>query len=232
MKPWQQRLETALASPEAPAALNRALLARMARSARDGEAVPPSSLTHWLKGAGLKLEPVVEGLYLNRYRRSPVSLADAAHWLIPDAVISLNSVLGDAGVLNNPSRVVTAVVPLDRGAPAPSLGRRETKAGVLQFFGLPRRILDAGDADDRLQVLPQRDHARATPEKALLDWLYLALSPRSRRTAPPREDIDLDLLDDKRLTRLARAMDLTDALAAWAPATPPPAVGHRLRRAL
>lgn len=215
MKAWQQRLEATLASREAPAALNRGLLARLARTARDGDTVPASTLTHWLKRVGGRLEPVVQGLYLNRYRAEPVSLADAAHLLVIDAVVSLNSVLGDAGVLNNPSHIVTAVVPLDRGAPPPRLGRRTTRAGTLQFFGIPRRILEAGEADDRLDAHTPRDHARATPEKALLDWLYLAQSPRSNREAPPRDDIDVALLDRRRLDRLATAMGLTAALLAW-----------------
>lgn len=217
MKPWQRQLEATLTAPGAPAALNRALLVRMAQSARGGEPVPSSSLTHWLKGARDlgRLASVVEGLYLNRYRRAPVALADAAHWLMPDAVVSLNTALGEAGVLNNPSRIVTAVVPLDPGAPPPKLGRRETDAGTFQFFGLPRRILEAGEPEDRLASVMPRDHVRATPEKALLDWLYLGMSPRSRRQPPPLTDIDFDLIDLKRLKRLARAMDLTASLEAW-----------------
>lgn len=217
MKPWQMRLEEALKAIDAPAVLSRDLLNRMARTARDGKTVPTSSLTHWLKGARAagNLAPVVQGLYLNRYRGRPVQLADVPHWLVPDAVISLNTVLGDSGVLNNPSPMVTAVVPLDRGAPPPKLGRRATQAGTIQFFGLPRRILEAGRPEDRLEFRTPRDHARATPEKALLDWLYLAKSPRSHRTFPPKDDLDRDLLDRARLRRLAAAMGLSDALSIW-----------------
>lgn len=217
MKPWQMRLEETLRAADAPAVLSRDLLTRMARTAREGEPAPTSSLTHWLKGARIagNLAPVVQGLYLNQYRKNPVVLADAAHALVPDAVISLNTVLGDSGVLNNQSRVVTAIVPFDRGAPRPKLGRRATQAGTIQFFGLPRRILEAGRPDDRLEPTMQRDHARATPEKALLDWLYLANSPRSRRTLPPRGDMDLDLLDQAKLKRLAAAMKLSDTLSTW-----------------
>ncbi|MGA9855688.1 MAG: hypothetical protein WBR29_10470 [Gammaproteobacteria bacterium] len=217
MKPWQMRLEETLRTADAPAVLSRDLLTRMARTAREGEPAPTSSLTHWLKGARItgNLAPVVQGLYLNQYRKNPVLLADAAHALVADAVISLNTVLGDSGVLNNQSRVVTAIVPIDRAAPPPKLGRRATQAGIIQFFGLPRRILEAGRPDDRLESTMQRDHVRATPEKALLDWLYLANSPRSRRTLPPKGDMDIDLLDRARLKRLAAAMELSDALSMW-----------------
>jgi hypothetical protein len=217
MKPWQMRLEDALKAADGPAVLSRDLLTRMARTAREGEPVPTSSLTHWLKGARTAgdLAPVVQGLYLNAYRRRPVSLADAAQALLPDAVLSLNTVLGESGVFNNPSRIVTVVVPIDRGAPPPKLGRRTTQAGTLHSFGLPRRILEAGRPQDRLESAMPRDHARATPEKALLDWLYLAESPRSRRTLPPKGDMDLDLLDRAKLKRLAAAMALSDTLLSW-----------------
>jgi hypothetical protein len=50
---------------------------------------------------------------------------------------------------------------------------------------MPARLLndEAGDLVDRmdLEVL----YPRATPEKALLDWIYLGDSPRTK-LAPPR----------------------------------------------
>jgi len=48
-------------------------------------------------------------------------------------------------------------------------------------------------------------YCRATPERALLDWLYLGHSPVST-LAPPPGDMDIDLLDRKRLNRLATCM--------------------------
>ncbi|MDZ7749790.1 MAG: hypothetical protein U5K43_14080 [Halofilum sp. (in: g-proteobacteria)] len=137
-------------------------------------------------------------------------------------------------MLNNPVRTVTAVVPLDPGAPPPKLGRRDTRAGTFRFHGMPRRIVEAGAPDDRLEPEETWEHARATPEKALVDWLYLAASPRSRRTPPPRGDLDLDLLDAPRLHRLARAAGVTD-YATEALGLPPdrratPAVGRRAAR--
>lgn len=216
MNDWHAILEEHLAAADAPAVLNRALLARFARTAK-GRPVAPSSLGYWLKTgkARGKLQAVQRGLFLNRWRRPAGTLADAAPWLRTDTVVSLNTVLGDAGVLNNPSHAVTAVVPLDRGAPPPRLGRQRTRAGSLHFFGLPRRILEAGAAADRLSQQPPHDHPRATPEKALLDWLYLAASPRSHRTWPPRGDLDMDLLNLPRLRRLAKAADMKHVLQTW-----------------
>lgn len=222
MKTWQEQLEKRLSERDAPAVLTRNLLERFARSAlvspMNGDSIPKSSLSYRIRqltDAG-KLEPVQRGIYLNRLRRKPVSLADAVPSLQRDAVVSLNTVLGDAGVLNNPSRIVTAVAPINRGAPPPSrLGRRKTKAGTVHFFGIPRDILEAGKPEDRLEPIEAYDHVRATPEKALIDWLYLGFSPRSRRTLPPRGDIDMDMLDSRRLVRLAKAARLTEELDAW-----------------
>ncbi len=75
--------------------------------------------------------------------------------------------------------------------------------------------MDSGEPDDRLDSSGLYTHLRATPEKALVDWLYLGLSPRSRRTLPIRSDIDLNMLDKRRLTRLARAAQLHHQLQGW-----------------
>jgi hypothetical protein len=95
----------------------------------------------------------------------------------PGAVISLQTVLGDAGVWNNFTDWVTAVVPLSRRYTRPSLGRLETAAGIFVFRGLPEAVLEAGREEDRL--VSNTTYRRARPEAALLHWLYLSNSPRS-----------------------------------------------------
>ena len=217
MKIWQLRLEDALSAVDASPVLTRDLIARYASSAREKHAIAESTLTWWIQRAvrNGRLAPVQRGLYLNRFRAKPVQLADAVAWLHKDAVVSLTTVLGDAGVFNNPSNTITAVVPLDPGAPPPRLGRKRTAAGTFHFYGIPRRILEAGKADDRLESADQYEHPRATAEKALIDWLYLGQSPRSKRTLPPRGDIDLALLRLPRLRRLAAVAGLGIALENW-----------------
>ena len=133
-------------------------------------------------------------------------------WLRPGAVISLQTVLGDAGVWNNFTDWVTAVVPLSRRYTIPSLGRVETSAGIFVFRGLPETVLEAGREEDRLAS--GLTYRRATPEAALLHWLYLSNSPRSRMSEPPR-DMDLTVLNSRRLERLARAMQLSGVLEGW-----------------
>ena len=216
MKDWQAQLESRLSAKDAPPVMSRALLARFARTAH-GHSLPPSSLTYWLKHARVreKLLPVQRGLFLNQFRVPAGQLADAAAWLRTDAVVSLNTVLGEAGVLNNPSRAVTAVVHVDRTKVLPRLGRQSSRVGMFHFFGIPRRILEAGCAADRLAEGNRHEHPRATPEKALLDWLYLASSPHSHRTFPPLTDIDFELLDGERLDRLAKTAGMQAVLQVW-----------------
>jgi hypothetical protein len=61
--------------------------------------------------------------------------------------------------------------------------------------------------------LNQRLYPRATTEKALLDWIYLGDSPRTK-LAPPPLDIDLERVHKRRLKRLAERMKLSKQFAA------------------
>jgi len=212
--PWKQRVELELSRPGAPPALDLGTLARAACIAR-GETVPDATLQAWIRDAMARgrLAPVIRGVYLNRFTSPPGRLADAVPQLRRDAVVSLHSALDEAGLYNNPPAGVTAVVPQDPGPTRPRVGTVSTAQGPVHVRALPRRILEAGDVEDRLDLDRSVSHPHATPEKALLDWLYLAASPRSTLAAPPLFDIDLAALDRRRLRRLARAMDLEEALA-------------------
>jgi hypothetical protein len=127
-------------------------------------------------------------------------------------VVSLQTVLGDAGVWNNYTGWVTAVVPLSRRYATPSLGRLEGSAGTFVFRGVPEPLLAAACEEDRLAS--GFTYRRATAEAALLHWLYLSHSPRSGMSPPP-SDLDLSPLDSRRLERLARAMNLSGQLELW-----------------
>jgi hypothetical protein len=80
---------------------------------------------------------------------------------------------------------------------------------------MPRRLLEAGDVEDRLDLTRSAAHPHSTAEKALLDWLYLATSARSTLAPPAPHDIDMDQLDRARLKRLAKSMALEDTLQRW-----------------
>jgi hypothetical protein len=209
---WTTRLELALAEPNALRVLDKPSIVRVARSVQPEVSEP--SVERWIQEAisANRLQRVLRGLYLNRLITPPAQLGEAAVWLRPGALVSLQTVLGDAGIWNNFTDWVTAVVPLSPRYATPSLGRVETNAGTLVFRGLPESKLEAGREEDRL--VSGITYRRATPEAALLHWLYLADSPRSRMAEPPL-DLDLESVDSRRLARLSKAMGLKELLDSW-----------------
>ena len=209
---WTTRLELALAAPDALRVLDRKSIIGLARAVRPGVSEP--TVERWIQDAvsADRLQRVVRGLYLNRLISPPAQLAEAAVWLRAGAVLSLQTVLGDAGIWNNYTGWVTAVVPLSSRYATPSLGRLEASGGTFVFRGLPERVLEAGGEEDRLAS--GVTYRRATPEAALLHWLYLSHSPRSRMSPPP-SDLDLGSLDLRKLRRLAHAMVLPGPLESW-----------------
>ncbi|HZT02682.1 MAG TPA: hypothetical protein VFA39_10510 [Steroidobacteraceae bacterium] len=209
---WTTRLELALAERVALRVLDRKSVIGLAQSVRPG--ISEASVERWLQDAvgAKRLLRVVRGLYLNCLTHPPARLSEAAVWLRPGAVVSLQTVLGDAGVWNNYTGWVTAVVPLSPRYATPSLGKLETAGGTFVFRGLPERVLDAGREEDRLAT--GIAYRRATPEAALLHWLYLSHSPRSGMSRPP-SDLELGALDSRKLNRLAGAMNLREQLGSW-----------------
>jgi hypothetical protein len=209
---WTTQLELELAKPQSLRVLDKASVARLARGERPALSNP--TIDRWIRDsiAACRLQRVVRGIYLNRLTH-PVALpCEAAVWLRSGAIISLQTVLGDSGIWNNFTDWVTAAVPLSPRYVTPSLGRVETGAGTFVFRGIPEGILEGGAEKDRLE--PRLSYRRATPEAALLHWLYLACSPRSRMSPPPA-DLDVAALDSRRLNRLARAMRLAEAMSEW-----------------
>jgi hypothetical protein len=209
---WSTRLELVLAEPRALRVLDTGSIIQVAKDVfRD---ISKPSVERWIQEAvaANRLQRVVRGLFLNRLITPAPQLCEAAVWLRPGAVISLQTVLGDSGVWNNYTDWVTAVVPLSSRYTTPSLGRVETAGGTFVFRGVPERILETGAENDRL--VAGVDYRRATPEAALLHWLYLSGSPRSRMSTPPL-DLDLGALELKRLKRLAIRLHLDEKLAIW-----------------
>lgn len=156
------------------------------------------------------LRRITRGLYLNRLARPEPTAAEAAGFVRSGAIVSLQMVLGDAGITNSYADIVTAVLPVHGGIAQSS--RSVVANGIeYRFHAMPARLLDdeAGDLQDRMDLAVR--YARATPEKALLDWIYLGESPRTR-LAPPPLDIDLTRMDKRRLKRLAARMKLAEQL--------------------
>ena len=153
----------------------------LAAALSDGRSLPArGTLFNWLRTqreSGV-LRPVTRGLYINQLAQPRPLAAEAAAYVRTGAVVSLQTVLGDAGVTNNYSDIVTSVVPIRDGV-APSSRPVKAERIEFRFHAMPSRLLDerAGALEDRLDL--NVVYARATSEKALLDWIYLGASPRT-----------------------------------------------------
>lgn len=211
---WRAQLEVRLGTPGMDRVLPYTRLYTLAREVR-------SSLSAVTLRAAIddflytrKLQRVGNGLYLNRCVQPPATPIEATHFLRHGSVVSLHSVLGESGVLNNPSLIVTAV--------SPSTGSTRGNGNAImtegrysyRFYNLHERFFPplAGDVYDVLN--PAKPYPSMRPEKALLDWIHLGNSSASKMTLPP-VDIDLDMLDRRRLHDLAKNLDMTDALRAF-----------------
>jgi hypothetical protein len=159
------------------------------------------------------LRPMTRGLYINQLATPRPTASEAAGIIRTGAIVSLQTVLGEAGVTNNFSDVVTSVLPHEAGHVSSVM---PVKAADIEFrfHSMPARLLDnrAGRPEDRLDL--DVKYPRATAEKALLDWLYLGESKYSKIAGTPL-DVEVERLDAARMSRLARSMGLTQELKAW-----------------
>jgi hypothetical protein len=217
---WKLRLEAALMSRETPEVLTIGMLQMLMRNALAAEDSEPSDATfqRWLRemAAARKLLQVIRGVYLNRMGHNDVSPAAASHWIRARSVVSLAWVLEQAGVTNNFGDTITCVIPTDPTWTNPQISDRKTALATFRFFAMPARLVNVGEVTERLDDIqdPRFDYQRSTPEKALMDWIYLGASARSRLTPPPM-DLDIRLLDKRRLARLARCMGIEGQFDEW-----------------
>ena len=210
---WKLRLDRQLMESEV-----EAWTTGMLWNEASSTAAPPSRPTfeRWLAKANAsgRLVKVRNGLFLNAAGNKSVSVGAAAGYIKQSAVPSLAWVLEQDWTLNNMGDVITCVVSLTPGLPVPNLSPVKTPLGEFRFRALPWQVYEL----DALEVADWRDsrfaHPRATPEKALCDWLYLAASPRSPMKDPPL-DLEFERLDADRLRRVATAMSIQKHLDAW-----------------
>lgn len=212
---WKADAERQLMDGGSPPVLTTAMLHALATAGRS-DAPAPATFSRWVGAMADqgKLKVVTQGVYLNRLGHRDVSPAAASHWVRHRSVVSLSWVLEQERVTNNFGDTVTCVIPIEQGWPNPQVGERRTRAGTFRFFAMPAHLVDerAGKLEDIRDL--RFDYPRTTPEKALLDWIYLGASTRSRLTRPPF-DLDLTLLDRRKLARTARGMNMAPLLHAW-----------------
>ena len=216
MTPSERLLAQSLRRPSAPRVLTNALIARLLPD------IPTRTQARAIKACAAcgGLVEVRAGRWLNGWTTPPVAPEEAVPWLFPGGVVSLQRALGQLGIANNPSHLITVVVPHGPQMPSTPSGRVETPIGVFQVHRLRMRVVLAGTTADRLLAPPSRRPVPgavfyATGEKALVDWVALAHTPRSGLTLPSVTDIDITGLDAKRVRRLAQAAGLAERVQEW-----------------
>lgn len=211
--PWKLELDSALLKSQVEVWPSGMLWAQACATQH-----PPSRPTfdRWIVEAVKigKLKKVRAGIFLNAMGNPKVSPASAAGHIRRNAVPSLSWVLEQEWILNNFGDVVTCTVPTQAGLQVPKVGTVKTPQGSFRFHAIPWRMQEL----DGVPVKDWRDnrfaYPRATPEKAFADWLYLAGSHRSWMQDPPL-DMDFEQLNQKCLSRIAKAMGIENTLQSW-----------------
>jgi hypothetical protein len=186
--------------------------------------VSESTIHRWInemEKAGF-LRSVRDGLYANLLA-TPTPIPDAAASLLRHgAIVSLNSALREAGVDNNPSAIVTAIIPVAsfRSKNYPKPGEFTTSFGRFRFYTMPAELFSEQIGRDEDLYDPRKPYRLATPEKAILDWIYISSSSRiarsdTRRMAPPHMDLDMEEVNLQKMMRMADKMGISDELDAW-----------------
>lgn len=211
MKNWRKSLHEGLQGFAAPRVLSFSDITHLADGAKPGLTV--KAVRNFVKEAehvGV-LKPVRKGLWVNLSAVPSPSVAEAAFRMREGAVVSLQTVLGDAGVLNNYASQVYAVLPIS-GPARPFTAPIQAAGTVFHFRSMQKSVLEAGDLSDRL--VPMMHYPRATAEAAVVHWIYLAGSKGSPMTMPDTQ-CDVSGLDVDRLARLAGHAGVFDAAMEW-----------------
>lgn len=212
MSTLQRAVRQRLRQLDAPRVLTAPALAMLAEQARPGTGRSSVIAMSAAFEADGDLMRVHRGIYLNRCLQEPASVAEAASYLRRGAIVSLHTVLGDSGVLNNYTHDVWCVVPFTR-TESPSQRPIELEDGTRFLFrGIPEAKLLAPDAVDLMAPV---SYPRATNEAAICHWLYLWTSRHSEFGRLPG-DLDLDGVDLDRAERVAEVMGVGDVFREWA----------------
>jgi hypothetical protein len=133
------------------------------------------------------VERIARGVYVNAFLKNRPEIEEIACYLRTPSYISCEWALNRHGVILQ-SPVVCTVLTLST---AVGSARSLPYGGVtIEFSHLAARLFTGFEARSGFNL--------ALPEKALLDTIYL------RKTIPFRDELDLALLDRKRLNLLAK----------------------------
>lgn len=154
---------------------------------------------------------VNKGLSVNGLAHPSVHLDECAGFIRSGSVVSLQTVLADCGALNNYTSNVSCVVP--KTCKISSMGRVRTDMGSMMFYHESQDVVFP-DVSRDLIFDGSVSYARATPEKALSDWIYLGSSPSSHLHLPPH-DIDMDFVNTDGLLAISSAMRIKRHVLDW-----------------
>jgi predicted transcriptional regulator of viral defense system len=133
------------------------------------------------------VERIVRGVYVNAFLKNRPKIEEVACFLRTPSYISCEWALNRHGILLQ-SPVVCTVLTLST---AVGSARNVQYGGVtIEFSHLAPRLFTGFETRDGFNL--------ALPEKALLDTIYL------RKAIPFRDELELALLDRKRLDRMAK----------------------------
>ena len=168
-----------------------------------------------------ELKPLRRGIFLNMRASPKPDVAEAAQHIRSGAIVSLQTVLGRSGAHNNPTPWITCVVPQTTQGRRGATGEVLAGNTLFSFSGIaPYLVPHKNDVWYRDSFQPYAKVPTATPEKALLDMIYLGSHTNSKVALPAIVDIDWDALDGERLERLAEYMHLTEAYTEYRKGTP------------
>jgi len=210
MQSWRRRIIEHFIRPNSPRVLTYEALLATVEDIRPG--TPKAAVARLVADLdGLLFSKLTDDILLNRKSFPAPTIGDALPLLVPGAVVSLQTVLGDAGVLNNYTPNYYCIRPASLCGDEPR-GGLELGEVDIQWVSMPDEIVQAGSPSDRLEY--GLHYPRATPEAAVIHWLWLSLYRSSRHVGPPAES-DLDNVDLETLDRLAQATGMTDVCNDW-----------------
>lgn len=158
---------------------------------------------------GLLFKKAPNGLILNSAVFPPVTIGDAVSVLIDGAVVSLHTVLGDRGVLNNYTKNMFCVRPRSISS---EVVVAEYDGGSIKCFPVDDKLFSIGEYQDRLDRTYL--YPRATVEAAIVHWFWLIkheVGPfRSMDTQVDLEDVDLECV-----YMMAEPFGLVDDIKEW-----------------
>ena len=207
----------ALSNKGAPRVLTATTIRRLIERHNFADAAASDTIINSLVNVKA-LHRVTDNVYLNYLQLPMPSPAEALRIAVPDGFLSLHTVLGQSGVLNNPTFTYMCVRKasiLQRETEIDLIGSRfsnKNPSPLYHVYAMEKGYILGMQAD---HIDSSFSYPRATVERAFCDWLYLAAEERQIISSPPPLDCDISLMDMDRLERVASDLGVTDDLQLW-----------------